>query len=107
MYHSYASLPLQTVYWGQRVAPLQTPTPIPTPTPTPRPIFGCCDLGLACENITNVECAEMQGLFLPGGFCISGGCRTTPPPPTPPPLGCCVDDGCTFTTSVSCWGDFF
>src|SRR3989304_3311116 len=85
-------------------APTPTPTPIPTPTPTPRPIFGCCDLGLACENITNVECAEMQGLFLPGGFCISGGCRTTPPTPTPPPFQVCCEfsEDCAEITNVQC-----
>jgi len=84
--------------------PTPTPTPIPTPTPTPRPIFGCCDLGLACENITNVECAEMQGLFLPGGFCISGGCRTTPPTPTPPPFQVCCEfsEDCAEITNVEC-----
>jgi len=46
----------------------------------------------------------MQGLFLPGGFCISGGCRTTPPTPTPPPFQVCCEfsEDCAEITNVQC-----
>lgn len=58
--------------------PTPTPTPIPTPspTPTPAPLGACCNqMGTACHEMTEAECADRGGIWQGAGSLCSEECQ--------------------------------
>lgn len=63
------------------------------------PVGGCCLPNNSCQNMTQQECANANGVWTPNQLCTGSLC-----PPDPPILGaCCLEDGtCIDMTQVAC-----